>query len=66
MGKTGEKYKSRNAGGGYKSPERSAAYGNGKSAFWSRKETKNQIHKSTTMGYGRGGAPSGGIWTKVA
>lgn len=65
MGKTGEKYKSRNSGPGYKSPERSAAYGNGKSAFWSRKEDPKGLHKPTG-GYGRGGAPSGGIWTKVA
>ena len=65
MGKTGQKYKNRGTAG-YSGVERTNAYGNGKGSFWDRKETKMQIHKSKTMGYGRGGAPSGGIWTKVA
>lgn len=63
MGKTGEKYKSRNAG--YKSPERTAAYGDGKSAFWSRKESPaGKLHVPVGKS-GRGGAPSGGIWMPV-
>lgn len=65
MGKTGEKYKSRNKGSGYSSPERTAAYGNGKSAFWSRKENPDgKLHVPVGKS-GRGGAPSGGIWMPV-